>query len=449
VARKGDTKGGGDPARTDELWGRLVADVKAGHRRKAKPAADEERDQHGADDIYFAAGGVVFELTGTTAALYSETLGALSRETQLLGIASADVVRGALQTEIAHVVAEIEGQGESDAQDHIRDLRRSLRAGVAEWVVAAPIYGVSLKTELSTALGKTCLVLAGSKDATELLEQAREVAREHVIGASQQQFDQFVQWLAGPLSDSVRPPKLCVVARVDAVDSSRAFELGMREIEDYAAMVRAFRFAVDRSIWQGSIGLAEDAYVIGSHVALFSRDGYVGGKSTARDTGRGFALTDGVFQTMLNAGWGEIASVLGARRKMSSWDRSLVNGLAWFGRGLAVRQNSVALVIFATALEMVLCQETDGERISSTLADRVAFLLGTDSGSRRRLSKDAKALYDLRSSVVHSGEAGVGDQERHDAAVLTWMVLGHLVLERNRIASFDQLVKVCVDRKFA
>lgn len=65
----------------------------------------------------------------------------------------------------------------------------------------------------------------------------------------------------------------------------------------------------------------------------------------------------------------------------------------------------------AIALETVLASDTRGE-ITYRLRLRSALLLDADLSSRQKTSNAVRALYDLRSAVVHNGtEGATGDVE--------------------------------------
>lgn len=59
------------------------------------------------------------------------------------------------------------------------------------------------------------------------------------------------------------------------------------------------------------------------------------------------------------------------------------------------------LVMSATAFEALLTKKEEREGLAHRLASRIANLLGSDPDSRRSLFKDVKALYGLRSDIVH------------------------------------------------
>jgi hypothetical protein len=54
-----------------------------------------------------------------------------------------------------------------------------------------------------------------------------------------------------------------------------------------------------------------------------------------------------------------------------------------------------------TALEALLTKEDEREGLTYRLSMRVANLLGCDADERKRISRDVKSFYDLRSTIVH------------------------------------------------
>jgi hypothetical protein len=68
-------------------------------------------------------------------------------------------------------------------------------------------------------------------------------------------------------------------------------------------------------------------------------------------------------------------------------------------------------LLFAIALESVILGKQNKSEITYQLSSRVAHLLSPDVPSRRSLSKTVNRLYDLRSQIVHAGEADVAEAE--------------------------------------
>jgi hypothetical protein len=64
-----------------------------------------------------------------------------------------------------------------------------------------------------------------------------------------------------------------------------------------------------------------------------------------------------------------------------------------------------------TALEALLLNDSKSE-LTYRLSMRVAYLLGTNDETRKRLFRDVKEFYDLRSTIVHGSQIKPKHQSR-------------------------------------
>jgi hypothetical protein len=83
--------------------------------------------------------------------------------------------------------------------------------------------------------------------------------------------------------------------------------------------------------------------------------------------------------------------------------------ITWYSKAISAENWDEQFVALAISLESLLVGnegkgvEASWGSISQKLAERVAFLLGTNYENRIRLEKDAKTLYGVRSKIVHEG----------------------------------------------
>jgi hypothetical protein len=96
-----------------------------------------------------------------------------------------------------------------------------------------------------------------------------------------------------------------------------------------------------------------------------------------------------------------IESVLQGKDK-DDFRRKIYRAITWFGRGICANTDDEKFVSYVVALETLLIGR-EGEK-RARLAERVAFLLSDNLQEREQLQRDTKALYDLRSAIVHGGK---------------------------------------------
>jgi Apea-like HEPN len=84
-------------------------------------------------------------------------------------------------------------------------------------------------------------------------------------------------------------------------------------------------------------------------------------------------------------------------RNISSFP-TVATALHLYGQDNGEQSDVVGAV---TALEALLTKEDEREGLTYRLSVRVANLLGRDADERKRISRDVKSFYDLRSTIVH------------------------------------------------
>ena len=129
------------------------------------------------------------------------------------------------------------------------------------------------------------------------------------------------------------------------------------------------------------------------------------------------------------------ASLLLADGARTALEDRIVNALAWAGRARVESRADVAFMLYAIALESLLTKPSSRTGVTERLRLRVAYLLGRSPKGRQSLYDLMGRLYDLRSEVVHGGDARVlaaSDLEVMSEIVETAIVL---VLKDKRFRS--------------
>ena len=95
-------------------------------------------------------------------------------------------------------------------------------------------------------------------------------------------------------------------------------------------------------------------------------------------------------------------------------ERKLLRCVEWIGQSIMDQNPASAFIKAATALEVLFSKTEKGlitPSIMAQIAEGCALLLGTDPKSCMDIEKHVKRLYGIRSSVVHSGEDTVPQDE--------------------------------------
>src|SRR5262249_4885071 len=86
--------------------------------------------------------------------------------------------------------------------------------------------------------------------------------------------------------------------------------------------------------------------------------------------------------------------------------------ITWYSHAVNADTKEIQFVSMTTAIEGLLLDKGESKdnqlnlgSIKQRLADRVAYLLGKDFDERVNFATKIKALYDIRSGLVHGGES--------------------------------------------
>lgn len=93
----------------------------------------------------------------------------------------------------------------------------------------------------------------------------------------------------------------------------------------------------------------------------------------------------------------------------------LVAALRWAGRAAGEQRRDVAFLLFIIALESVLLTDGSQHELSYRLRLRAAHLIGTDLERREKVFLRLGRLYQTRSTIVHTGEHDVSEEDLADA----------------------------------
>jgi hypothetical protein len=85
----------------------------------------------------------------------------------------------------------------------------------------------------------------------------------------------------------------------------------------------------------------------------------------------------------------------------------LLGAIKWAGKASATEKREDSFIFYAIALESLLLGQHHHDQLTYKLRLRAAHLLGLKASARARIRDRVKRLYDLRSTIVHSGRTKV------------------------------------------
>lgn len=100
-------------------------------------------------------------------------------------------------------------------------------------------------------------------------------------------------------------------------------------------------------------------------------------------------------------------------RNLNPVESLLLSAVRWAGRAAAAKSPQDAFLFWAIALEC-LTIPSDNRELTYRLSHRVAHLLKDDYDERLRITRKVKALYDIRSKIVHDGNFSASIELQHE-----------------------------------
>lgn len=120
-------------------------------------------------------------------------------------------------------------------------------------------------------------------------------------------------------------------------------------------------------------------------------------------------------------------------------------GLGWLTRGRKSADRPTRLLYFFTAIEALLSDSDKTAPVVQTVARHAAVILSENNKIRSEIAKDIRALYGMRSSLVHTGKRGIYDQDsntiQYIAELLFYNVWKRATLESSHSDFVQKLSK--------
>jgi len=431
---------------TDHLWNEFISALLSEAEREEEPSKPGPVIVVGRPLVYFEHARRTIHLRGELASAYGRVAESLAREPEIEQVASLPQVRRALHPAIGKVITDHEGSTLGAPDAYIDRTRNEILKRVSDWEVVAPVTGVLLREDVVLQLGSARLIAAASKAGGELKARITDSVNKNTV-VNEETKTRYGKMLEAPLDGSLS--QTCAVAVVKAADGEAALALGLSLIRELVSALRTFRFAIDEQLFQAPMGMPPDASIWLFPASAFSNSGYwATGFTAGSQQGLPFVVDSTTLDRTSELGWHRLGDIWQKGDASSGWEKTLRSAANWIGLGLADPEPSVAFVKFATVLEMLLCQNEGEERLSSLLAERLAFVLRDDPGYREAIWRRAKQLYGIRSRVVHAGVAAVDDEAFREIRWFAIECFFSLMVKLAQIDSSDALRDFCIKRRF-
>ena len=225
------------------------------------------------------------------------------------------------------------------------------------------------------------------------------------------------------ITDPVRDLPVAEV-RVNARDAQAAKLLAERKVLATTECINFFSDLVAGAhTWLYLPGLQESrssgSYLIVDSSGYIHSEAYVTGPMDELSIAK-LRSTDG---TILKAVT-RVDSLL--KKQRNKVEEMILTGVRWGGRATVANAWEESFLLSAIALECLILPEQN-EELTYRLSQRVARLLGKDFDVRLELAKRTKALYSIRSKIVHNGHYEVTEQECNEIRAIAKNVILELL----------------------
>jgi len=205
-------------------------------------------------------------------------------------------------------------------------------------------------------------------------------------------------------------PDFRVVARVRAPgDQLKALSYARTQVNQALDVLRAFCFPFGRYSESWRIGLLGD--IIASTATPMRINNR---KFVTQVSGYGIAgneLRKHILSKLEQPQWNLINKLI-LKKRPNKMENKLLTSVHWLAESTKPDTNTSKFAKISFALETLLGGEPEDKDlkargITAMLAERAAFIAGTDLDDRRAIDKDVRKYYGIRGNIVHGGERDV------------------------------------------
>jgi len=141
------------------------------------------------------------------------------------------------------------------------------------------------------------------------------------------------------------------------------------------------------------------------------------------------------------------------RNNLSEIETKVKRAVSWVGQSLRKTDIVESFLNLCVAFETLFTYQDEfiKDSLISQMTDQSAFLCENNLDSRKKLVKEIKDLYRLRSKIVHHGNADISEQNYYDfLKIIKKIIHGILnLIDSEKITTAQQLRNFIIDKKFS
>lgn len=287
----------------------------------------------------------------------------------------------------------------------LRKIREQLSVAPREWHVVTRVHGLG-QQGLPFTLGAVTFSADGAAIGRQLASEIAEASptkrtRKKILADEKRVRERAREKIAQAFAEGTSAS-----VRVWALDARAAKRLGLNEIGRAIDCVNYFGRFFD------PLGRPRRAFVSPSGPRTrntWAAHPSAGGELVWSDLAPSDELRVAGFDVNSERGvecGAARASALLVSTKRTDFEDRIVTAITWAGRATVEHRRDAAFISFAIALESLLTKPSSKVGVSDRFRLRTAHLVGRSPAARRTILEMMSRLYELRSALVHSGDAG-------------------------------------------
>lgn len=201
---------------------------------------------------------------------------------------------------------------------------------------------------------------------------------------------------------SVINNKICIETRLFAGDIKKVKENGYSKIDESLNFLRVFipylKIDVEGFLSQGA------SFMIAMNLKTKRMHEY--GFNLREIITNHFYINQSFYEYLEKIGLYALNYIY-ENNESDAYANKIKTAIHWFGSASKDRLDRDKFLKLMICLETLLKTDKEKDEITKTISERLAILIGIDFNSRKKIFKDMKELYGIRSAIVHGGKKEV------------------------------------------
>lgn len=333
-----------------------------------------------------------------------------------------------ISSKLHRLLAELlENDDMSKASEYVGKLIYELESFSEEQLVLLPLTGIAMLVP-SQELGRITLRNISQSDTEELFVPYKtNIAQSDLTPTEQAQGLQRLRQEIYPVVQG----RICAEFRVIA-EAQRAIERAEEECRRVLDLLwyaiplifpRGYHFKI--GLWKEATRDSSETLVLTLQSPTFLKSSKLVGPNAD------FILNEQTVQLLERIGVFEMAEILKKPvGEVQGFEETLLRGIHWFANAQIQVERENDLLGLMTCLETFLTSE-NSDKISNTVAEGVAFVLGNTLEERKNLKKQIKNFYNKRSRISHGGQKAIFDSDLEELRTLTGVFLAKMIQRKD------------------